>query len=187
MKKIMIQKITQNNWNFWTVNLIMRAKKIVNQSSDFPVRRTGSYRHKKALLTGHCSRHTHTFFGIDHDLHFQSLASCGHEHIGLHVQKVDDKGRFKQSGSKVSKRTDALRSRPTFPRCPACHTRVRTCMTVYLTTYTKAFTYDSIVTRPVEMVRGVNAKYLWLSGSALFVWAQAVLCCVAVCGNYTLR
>ena len=57
----MIQKITQNNGNFWTVNLIMRAK-IVNQSSDFPVRRTGSYRHKKstgnnsllttALLTG---------------------------------------------------------------------------------------------------------------------------------------
>ena len=31
------------------MNLIMRAKKIVNQSSDFPVRRTGSYRHKKAL------------------------------------------------------------------------------------------------------------------------------------------
>ena len=30
-------------------NLIMRAK-IVNQSSDFPVRRTGSYRHKKALV-----------------------------------------------------------------------------------------------------------------------------------------
>jgi len=27
----------------------MRAKKIVNQSSDFPVRCTGSYRHKKAL------------------------------------------------------------------------------------------------------------------------------------------
>ena len=44
----MIQKITQNNWNFWTVNLIMRAK-IVIQSADFPVRRTGSYRHKKAL------------------------------------------------------------------------------------------------------------------------------------------
>ena len=50
MKKIMIQQITQNNWNFWTMNLIMRAKN-VNQSSDFPVRRTGSYRHKKALLT----------------------------------------------------------------------------------------------------------------------------------------
>jgi len=49
MKKIMIQKITQNNWNFWTVNLIMGAKKIVNQSSDFLVRRTGSYSHKKAL------------------------------------------------------------------------------------------------------------------------------------------
>ena len=43
----MIQKITQNNGNFWTFNLIMRAK-IVNQSSDFPVRRTGSYRHKKS-------------------------------------------------------------------------------------------------------------------------------------------
>jgi len=27
---------------------MMRAKKIVNQSSDFPVRRTGSYRHKKS-------------------------------------------------------------------------------------------------------------------------------------------
>ena len=26
----------------------MRAKKIVNQSSYFPVRRTGSYRHKKS-------------------------------------------------------------------------------------------------------------------------------------------
>ena len=43
----MIQKITQNIGNFWTVNLIMRAK-IVNQSSDFPVRHTGSYRHKKS-------------------------------------------------------------------------------------------------------------------------------------------
>jgi len=41
-----------NNWNFCTVNLIMLAKKIVNQSSDFPVRRTGSYRHKKALASG---------------------------------------------------------------------------------------------------------------------------------------
>ena len=50
----MIQKITQNNGNFWTVNLIMRAK-IVNQSSDFPVRRTGSYRRKKALLFYHYS------------------------------------------------------------------------------------------------------------------------------------
>jgi len=55
MKKIMTQKITQYNWNFWTVNLIMRAKN-VNQSSDFPVRRTGSYRHKKALLTGICDK-----------------------------------------------------------------------------------------------------------------------------------
>jgi len=28
------------------------SKKIVNQSSDFPVRHTGSYRHKKALPLG---------------------------------------------------------------------------------------------------------------------------------------
>ena len=31
------------------LNSEQRAKKIVNQSSDFPVGRTGSYRHKKAL------------------------------------------------------------------------------------------------------------------------------------------
>ena len=49
----MIQKITQNNGNFWTVNLIMWAE-IVNQSSDFPVRRTGSYCHKKALVVLMC-------------------------------------------------------------------------------------------------------------------------------------
>ena len=29
------------------------SKKIVNQSSDFPVCRTGSYRHKKALMLHH--------------------------------------------------------------------------------------------------------------------------------------
>ena len=35
MKKIMIQKITQNNWNFWTVNLIMRAKKYLTSRQIF--------------------------------------------------------------------------------------------------------------------------------------------------------
>jgi len=35
MKKIMIQKITQNNWNFWTVNLIMRAKKLLSSRQIF--------------------------------------------------------------------------------------------------------------------------------------------------------
>jgi len=35
----------------------MRAKKIVNQSSDFPVRRTGSHRHKKALVVSHLQQH----------------------------------------------------------------------------------------------------------------------------------
>jgi len=35
MKKIMIQKITQNNWNFGTVNLIMRAKKLLTSRQIF--------------------------------------------------------------------------------------------------------------------------------------------------------
>jgi len=38
MKKIMIQKITQNNWNFWTVNLIMWAKKVLSRFSGTPYR-----------------------------------------------------------------------------------------------------------------------------------------------------
>ena len=39
----------------------MRAKKIVNQSSDFPVRRTGSYRHKKAVCFGEKTPKNHKF------------------------------------------------------------------------------------------------------------------------------
>jgi len=35
---------------FLNSELYYASKKIVNQSSDFPVRRTGSYRHKKALV-----------------------------------------------------------------------------------------------------------------------------------------
>ena len=37
MKKIMIQKITQNSWNFWTVglNLIMRAKTLLTSCQIF--------------------------------------------------------------------------------------------------------------------------------------------------------
>ena len=35
MKKIMIQKITQNNWNFWTVNLIMWATKLLSSRQIF--------------------------------------------------------------------------------------------------------------------------------------------------------
>ena len=31
----MIQKITQNNWNFWTVNLIMQAKKLLTSRQIF--------------------------------------------------------------------------------------------------------------------------------------------------------
>ena len=42
----------------------MRAKKIVNHSSDFPVRRTSSYRHKKAGLPCTCI-HVRPTFG-DH-------------------------------------------------------------------------------------------------------------------------
>ena len=33
------------------------SQKIVNQSSDFPVRRTVSYRHKKSTAEGHCYGH----------------------------------------------------------------------------------------------------------------------------------
>ena len=76
----MIQKITQNNGNFWTVNLIMRAK-IVNQSSDFPVRRTGSYRHKKStdlewplIIIPMCSFSIHfilvTYMGVWHQRNY---------------------------------------------------------------------------------------------------------------------
>ena len=32
---ILIQKITENNWNFWTVNLIMRAKKLLTSRQIF--------------------------------------------------------------------------------------------------------------------------------------------------------
>jgi len=35
VKKIMIQKITQNSWNFWTVSLIMRAKKLLSNRQIF--------------------------------------------------------------------------------------------------------------------------------------------------------
>ena len=35
---------------------LLCEQKIVNQSSDFPVRRTGSYRHKKALDTAYIAR-----------------------------------------------------------------------------------------------------------------------------------
>ena len=35
MKKILIQKITQNSWNFWTVNLIIRAKKLLSSRQIF--------------------------------------------------------------------------------------------------------------------------------------------------------
>ena len=35
MKKIMIQKIIQNNRNFWTVNLIMRAKNLLTSRQIF--------------------------------------------------------------------------------------------------------------------------------------------------------
>ena len=41
------------------------SKKIVNQSSDFPVRRTGSYRHKKALvISEHIRFYFLVFFGF---------------------------------------------------------------------------------------------------------------------------
>jgi len=49
MKKIMIQKITRysEQLEFLNSEPCYANKKIVNQSSDCPVRRTGSYRRKK--------------------------------------------------------------------------------------------------------------------------------------------
>ena len=42
------------------------SKKIVKQSSDFPVRRTGSYRHKKALVLD-------MYLALDDAMHFLVL------------------------------------------------------------------------------------------------------------------
>jgi len=52
----------------------MRAKKIVNQSSDFPVRRTGSYRHKKALCGG--------------EWRYKYMVCTPHSEAGVHVPRV---------------------------------------------------------------------------------------------------
>jgi len=44
----MIQKITHNTIGISEQSTLLCEQKIVTQSSDFPVRRTGSYRHKKS-------------------------------------------------------------------------------------------------------------------------------------------
>ena len=49
MKKIMMKDYSEQ-LEFLNSEPYYASKKIVNQSSDFPVRRTGSYRHKKALI-----------------------------------------------------------------------------------------------------------------------------------------
>ena len=49
MKKIMIQKDYSEQLEFLNREPYYASKKIVNLSSDFPVRRTSSYHHKKAL------------------------------------------------------------------------------------------------------------------------------------------
>ena len=48
MKKIWYKRLLRTIWisEQWT---LLCEQKIVNQSSDFRVRRAGSYRHKKAL------------------------------------------------------------------------------------------------------------------------------------------
>ena len=81
MKKIMKQKITQNNWNFWTVNLIMRAKKIVNQSSDFPVRRTVT---KKALANSLRWKKCHVLKKLSSASHFTGISwNTVHMHTAI--------------------------------------------------------------------------------------------------------
>ena len=47
MKKIMTKDYSEQ-LEFLNSEPYYASKKIVNQSSDFPVRRTGSYRHKKS-------------------------------------------------------------------------------------------------------------------------------------------
>ena len=51
MKKIMVQKTTQNNWNFWTVNVIMRAKKLLTSRQIFRYAVPARTITKKAGLT----------------------------------------------------------------------------------------------------------------------------------------
>jgi len=51
VKKIMIQKITQNSWNFWTVNFIMRAKKLLTSHQIFRYAVPARTVTKKALST----------------------------------------------------------------------------------------------------------------------------------------
>jgi len=46
----MIQKITQNNWNFWTMNLIMRANKLLTSRQIFRYAVPAHTVTKKALL-----------------------------------------------------------------------------------------------------------------------------------------
>jgi len=52
----MIQKDYSEQSEFLNSEPYYASKKIVIQSSDFPVRRTGSYRHKKALQECKCRR-----------------------------------------------------------------------------------------------------------------------------------
>jgi len=81
----------------------MRAKKIVNQSSDFPVRRTGSYRHKKALMINilftklYVEKHnpgrkklynyteTASEFNKFRALHYQKFSTASSGEIGLNT------------------------------------------------------------------------------------------------------
>ena len=51
MEKIMKNKDYSEQLEFLNSEPDYASKKIVNQSSDFPVRRTGSYRHKKSTGT----------------------------------------------------------------------------------------------------------------------------------------
>ena len=44
------KKITQNNWNFWTVNLIMRAKKLLTSRQIFQYAVPARTVTKKALV-----------------------------------------------------------------------------------------------------------------------------------------
>jgi len=63
----MIQKITQNNWNFWTVNLITRAKKLLSSRQIF------QYAVPSQKSTGSRVYQISSWLGLCHGHHWESL------------------------------------------------------------------------------------------------------------------
>jgi len=88
MKKIMIQKITENNWNFWTVNLIMRAKKLLTSRQIFRYAVPARTVTKKHWLQGSLIRIKSDFLAGLH-ASLGSLQRCGAVENAIINQKPD--------------------------------------------------------------------------------------------------